>query len=167
METCWKPVNLRKFQYRVQYPESRFFSVTSKLSFVRENLILYKSALTLWTTFVTYSRSHSHDDLLQSDSLLFGCIHVSFGTLLKQISDYFNTHNNMHWCVFTDSFDRSLLATVEFPLNAQKINLLFCININIVLVFIPMTFIINFNASFALNPSYPKFKIKFYGQCQK
>jgi len=57
---------------------------TSKSSFVREYLILYKSALTLWTTLVTYSRSHSHDDFLQSDSLLFGCAHVNFGTLLKK-----------------------------------------------------------------------------------
>ena len=62
---------------------------TSKSSFVREYLILYKSALTLWTTLVTYSRSHSHDDFLQSDSLLFGCAHVNFGTLLKKILDYF------------------------------------------------------------------------------
>ena len=57
---------------------------TSKSSFVREYLILYKSALTLWTTLVTYSKSHSHDDFLQSDSLLFGWAHVNFGTLLKK-----------------------------------------------------------------------------------
>ena len=127
METCCKPVNLRRFQFRVRYHESRFLTVTSKLSFVRENFILYKSALTLWTTFVTYSRSHSHDDLLQSDSLLFGCIHVSFGTLLKKISDYFSytlshalSHALSHWCFSTDSFDRSLLATVEFPSTLRK-----------------------------------------------
>ena len=75
---------------------------TSKSSFVREYLILYKSALTLWTTLVTYSKSHSHDDFLQSDSLLFGCAHVNFGTLLKKYFGLFLTTKNVVlyrcWC---------------------------------------------------------------------
>ena len=167
---------------------------TSKSSFVREYLILYKSALTLWTTLVTYSRSHSHDDFLQSDSLLFGCAHVNFGTLLKNMWSSIAvdskrgspmqvgrsmesstsilvtqvSQNRFRWRIGMNLSPATQNENLNWRAqNEKKIVLLFCININIVLMFIPMAFIINFNASFALNPSYPKFKIKFPSQCQK
>ena len=91
---CTYTLNGNMLQFLVRCLESGimkifFWNFTSKLSCVRENFILYKSALTLWTTFVTYSKSHSQDDRLQSDSLLLGCMHVSFGTLLNKILNHF------------------------------------------------------------------------------